>query len=158
MEPRSSESQADSLLSDPPGKQYAAAAAAKSLQSCPTLRRHGLQPTGLLRPWEFPGKSAGVGCIAFSREAVYTAQKINEQKPQSQETSRGRSQPGVHSGAQTGRRKTRPSLLSRGAQPVCLLLWLPSQLPLPSVKAFSCPCPVVTSLWFADLHFSVDTE
>ena len=25
-------------------------------------RPHGLQPTGLLRPWDFPGKSAGVGC------------------------------------------------------------------------------------------------
>ena len=23
---------------------------------------HGLQPTRLLRPWEFPGKSTGVGC------------------------------------------------------------------------------------------------
>ena len=88
-----------------------AAAAAKSLQSCPTLcdpidgsppgtpvpeilqaitlewvaisfsnawkwkvkllsrsvmsdssRPHGLQPTRLLRPWDFPGKSTGVGC------------------------------------------------------------------------------------------------
>ena len=27
---------------------------------------HGLQPTRLLRPWDFPGKSTGVGCIAFS--------------------------------------------------------------------------------------------
>ena len=91
----------------------AAAATAKSLQSCPTLcdpiegsppgspslgfsrqehwsglpfpspmqesekwscsvasdssRPHGLQPTRLLRPWDFPGKSTGVGChIAFS--------------------------------------------------------------------------------------------
>ena len=25
-------------------------------------RPHGLQPTRLLRPWDFPGKSAGVGC------------------------------------------------------------------------------------------------
>ena len=25
-------------------------------------RRHGLQPTRLLRPWDFPGKSTGVGC------------------------------------------------------------------------------------------------
>ena len=89
---------------------YAAAAAAKSFQSCPTLcdpidgsppgspslgfsrqehwsglpfpspmhesetrkwsrsalsnssRPHGLQPTRLLRPWDFPGKSTGVGC------------------------------------------------------------------------------------------------
>ena len=88
----------------------AAAAAARSLQSCPTLcdpvdgsppgspvpgilqqehwsglpfpspmhesekwkgsrsvmsdpqQPHGLQPTRLLRPWDFPGKSAGVGC------------------------------------------------------------------------------------------------
>ena len=49
-------------------------------------------------------------------------------------------------------------LLSRGTHPVCSLLWFPSQLPLPSVKAFPCPCRVVTSLWFVDLHFSVDTE
>ena len=25
-------------------------------------RSHGLQPTWLLRPWDFPGKSTGVGC------------------------------------------------------------------------------------------------
>ena len=25
-------------------------------------RPHGLQPTRLFRPWDFPGKSAGVGC------------------------------------------------------------------------------------------------
>ena len=31
-----------------------------------SLRPHGLQPTRLLRPWGFPGKSTGVGCIAFS--------------------------------------------------------------------------------------------
>ena len=40
----------------------AAAAAAKSLQSCPTVRPHGLQPTRLLRPWDSPGKNTGVGC------------------------------------------------------------------------------------------------
>ena len=92
---------------------YAAAAAAKPLQSCPTLcdpidgsppgssvpgilqartlsglpfpspmheseewtwshsvvsyslQPHGLQPTRLLRPWDFPGKSTGVGCHRF---------------------------------------------------------------------------------------------
>ena len=38
------------------------AAAAKSLQWCPTLRPHGLQPTRLLRPWDSPGKNTGVGC------------------------------------------------------------------------------------------------
>ena len=26
------------------------------------LRSHGLQPTRVLCPWDFPGKSTGVGC------------------------------------------------------------------------------------------------
>ena len=26
---------------------------------------HGLQPTRLLRPWDFPGKSTGVGCLGL---------------------------------------------------------------------------------------------
>ena len=40
-----------------------AAAAAKSLQSCPTLcdPREG-SPPGSLRPWDSPGKNTGVGC------------------------------------------------------------------------------------------------
>ena len=42
---------------------YAAAAAAtKSLQSCPILCDPIQQTTRLLRPWVFPGKSTGVGC------------------------------------------------------------------------------------------------
>ena len=44
-----------------------AAAAAKSLQSCPTLRPQRRQPTRLLRPWDFPGKSTGVGCHCLLR-------------------------------------------------------------------------------------------
>ena len=39
-----------------------AAAAAKSLQSCPTLRPQRRQPTRLPRPWDSPGKNTGVGC------------------------------------------------------------------------------------------------
>ena len=31
-------------------------------QSCQLLRPHGLQPTRLLHPWDFPGKSTVVGC------------------------------------------------------------------------------------------------
>ena len=31
-----------------------------------SLRPHGLQPTRLLHPWDFPGESTGVGAIAFS--------------------------------------------------------------------------------------------
>ena len=42
---------------------HAAAAAAKSLQSCPTLGDpHRRQPTRLPRPWDSPGKNTGVGC------------------------------------------------------------------------------------------------
>ena len=36
--------------------------AAKSLQSCPTVRPHGQQPTRLRHPWGSPGKNTGVGC------------------------------------------------------------------------------------------------
>ena len=47
----------------------AAAAAAKSLQSYPTLRSHRRQPTRLPRPWDSPGKSTGVGCHCLLRRA-----------------------------------------------------------------------------------------
>ena len=40
----------------------AAAAAAKSIQLCPTLRPHRRQPTRLPCPWDSPGKNTGVGC------------------------------------------------------------------------------------------------
>ena len=40
----------------------AAAATAKSLQSCPTLRPHRWQSTRLPCPWDSPGKNTGVGC------------------------------------------------------------------------------------------------
>ena len=35
-------------------------------------RPHGLQPTRLLRPWDFPGKSTGVGChcLTFSKSSL----------------------------------------------------------------------------------------
>ena len=37
-------------------------AAAKSLQSCPTLRPHRRQPIRLPCPWDYPCKNTGVGC------------------------------------------------------------------------------------------------
>ena len=43
-------------------KEVTAIAAAKLLQSCPTLRPHRWQPTRLPRPWDSPGKNTGVGC------------------------------------------------------------------------------------------------
>ena len=39
-----------------------AAATAKSLQSCLTVRPHRRQPTRLPHPWDSPGKNTGVGC------------------------------------------------------------------------------------------------
>ena len=34
----------------------------KSLSHVRLLAPHGLQPTRLLHPWDFPGKGTGVGC------------------------------------------------------------------------------------------------
>ena len=108
---------------------HAAAAAAKSLQSCPTLcdpidgsppgspvpgilrvrvlewdaisfsnawkwkwkwicsvvsnsyLLHGLQPTRLFHPWDFPGKSTGVGCHCLLRKyGIHYVYKIVELK------------------------------------------------------------------------------
>ena len=42
--------------------QWDLAAAAKSLQSCPTLRPQRRQPTRLPCPWDSPGTNTGVGC------------------------------------------------------------------------------------------------
>ena len=36
-------------------------------------RPHGLQPTRLLCPWDFPGKSTGVGCHHLLRPLLLTA-------------------------------------------------------------------------------------
>ena len=43
-------------------------------QSCPTLSRpHGLQPTRLLCPWDFPGKCTEVGCHCLLRHMLYVS-------------------------------------------------------------------------------------
>ena len=39
----------------------------KLLSRVQLSRPHGLQPTRLLHPWEFPGKSTGVGCHRLFR-------------------------------------------------------------------------------------------
>ena len=42
-------------------------------QSCPTLcDRMDCSPTRLLRPWDFAGKNAGVGCNLLLREIFST--------------------------------------------------------------------------------------
>ena len=47
----------------------------EAAQSCPTLQPRGLQPTGLLRPWDFPGKSTGAGCYCLLQNICITAGK-----------------------------------------------------------------------------------
>ena len=49
----------------------------KSVMSNPQ-RPHGLQPTRLLHPWVFPGKSTGVGCHCFLRHTDYLHTKNDE--------------------------------------------------------------------------------
>ena len=55
----------------------AAAAAAKSLQSCPTLcDPHRRQPTRLCCPWDSPGKNTGVGCH-FLLQGIFPTQGLD---------------------------------------------------------------------------------
>ena len=39
-------------------------------------RPHGLQPTRLLHPWDFPGKNTGVGCH-FLLQEIFPTQGLN---------------------------------------------------------------------------------
>ena len=41
---------------------------------------HGLQPTRLLHPWDFPGKSTGVGCHCLLGHLYYELVKEKKQK------------------------------------------------------------------------------
>ena len=46
-------------------------------QSCPPLcDPHGLQPTRILCPWDFPGKNIGVGCL-FLLQELFLTQGLN---------------------------------------------------------------------------------
>ena len=96
MEPGSSALQADFLLSEPPGKPYITIVMfslsdlkqiislnrkwkwkwSRSVMS-DSLRPHGLQPTQLLRPWDFPGKNTGVGCH-FLLQGIFPTQGSNQ--------------------------------------------------------------------------------
>ena len=43
----------------------------KSLSGARLFMTHGLQPTRLLHPWDFPGKSAGAGCHCLLQHKPY---------------------------------------------------------------------------------------
>ena len=64
-------------------KTETAAAAAKSLQSCPTLcdPRDG-SPTRLPRPWDSQGKNTGVGChFLLQRMKVKSESEVTQAHP-----------------------------------------------------------------------------
>ena len=48
-------------------------------------RSHGMQPTRLLRPWDFSGKSTGVGCPIKKKRAFLVAQRV-KRLPATRET------------------------------------------------------------------------
>ena len=48
----------------------------QSLSRARLLRPHGLQPTTLLCPWDFPSKNSGVGCH-FLLQVIFLTQESN---------------------------------------------------------------------------------
>ena len=68
--------------------QHVAAAAAKSLQSCPTLCNPRRQPTRLPRPWDSPGKNTGVGCHFLLQCMKVKSQSEVSQQPHTLQPSR----------------------------------------------------------------------
>ena len=54
-------------------------AAATSLQACQTVQPCGLQPTRLLCPWDFPGKSTGemsMNAYGFGEETFFSGKDL----------------------------------------------------------------------------------
>ena len=54
-------------------------------KSCPTLPPHGLQPTRLLCPWNFPGKHTGMG-YHFLLQGIFPTQWSNPGLPHCRQT------------------------------------------------------------------------
>ena len=50
-----------------------------------SLRPHGLQPTTLLHPWDFPGENTGVGCH-FLVQRIFLTQRSNPGLPHCRQT------------------------------------------------------------------------
>ena len=76
-------------------------------------RPHGLQPTRLLRPRDFPGKSTGVGCHRLLRN-VYDAPLKKQQREKFHSPREGE---GVTFGLLRGSKKTTTRTHKRGNQP-----------------------------------------
>ena len=65
------------LSAEPPGKPHQNSEVSASHSIVPnSLRPHGLQPTRLLCPWDFPGKDTGV-CCHFLLQGIFPTQRWN---------------------------------------------------------------------------------
>ena len=72
--PRSPALQADSLPSEPPGKVFKESASCSVMSN--SVQSQGLYSARLLCPWDFPGKSTGVGCC-FLLQGIFLIQGSN---------------------------------------------------------------------------------
>ena len=63
-------------------------AAAKSLQSCPTVQPHRRRPTRHPRPWDSPGKYTGVGCHFLLQYMKVKSESKDPQRPHGLQPSR----------------------------------------------------------------------
>ena len=57
-----------------------------AISSSNAQQPHGLQPTRLLRPWDFPGKSTGVGCYFLLLLFLFLTQGLNPGLPHCRQT------------------------------------------------------------------------
>ena len=57
----------------------------KSLSASDSFQPNGVLPTRLLHPWNFPGKSTGVGCH-FLLQGIFLTQGLNPDLPYCRQT------------------------------------------------------------------------
>ena len=74
IEPGSPAMHADSLPSEPPGKVFKESASCSVMSN--SVQSQGLYSARLLCPWDFPGKSTGVGCC-FLLQGIFLSQGSN---------------------------------------------------------------------------------
>ena len=67
-----------------------------------SLRPHGLWPTKLLHPWDFPGKSTGTGCH-FLLQGIFLTQGLNPGLPHCRHTRLPSEPPGKYDQNRDGR-------------------------------------------------------
>ena len=100
-----------------------------------SLLPHGLEPTELLSPWDFPGKNTGVGCH-FLLQGIFPTQGLNPGLPHCRQALYSLSHRGVYrfTGVGYNLAATPPPSL-----PITLLT--PSEVPRDSDMCWTSICP-----------------